>query len=104
MKHKKQIITFPEAFAFIEKTKKKDHHEKCSWHHGILCDCDILNLMVGREYEMAFPFQKEKYGAIKLSKFMPGQDAFHIWTPGCDVHIEQYSECHGERFFTAHGE
>lgn len=35
-------VDFPRAFQLIENTKLEDHHPECSWHHGILCDCDIL--------------------------------------------------------------
>lgn len=100
MKHKKQVLDYPTAFKYIKKTKLKDHHEKCSWHHGILCDCDILNLMIGREYEMSFPFQNNE--SILGDRYDP--KFIESWFPGCLVHTEQYDQGHGERFFTAHGE
>jgi hypothetical protein len=41
------VMDYPTAFAFIAGSDVTDHHERCSYRAGMLCDCDILN----REYE-----------------------------------------------------
>ena len=35
-------MDFPEAWAFVRTTKLEDHHMRCSWRSGVLCDCNVL--------------------------------------------------------------
>ena len=35
-------MDFPEAWAFVRTTKLEDHHMRCSWRSGLLCDCNVL--------------------------------------------------------------
>lgn len=35
-------MDFPQAWEFVRTTKVEDHHVKCSWRSGLLCDCSIL--------------------------------------------------------------
>lgn len=63
-------------------------------------DCDILNLNIGMEYEMSFPFKNHEI--ISGDRCDPKLTA--SWLPGCLVDTVQHYEGHGERFFIAHGE
>ena len=37
------IMDYPAGFAFVRTTDMNEHHERCSWRAGMLCDCDVLN-------------------------------------------------------------
>ena len=36
------MVDYPRAFEITESVPMKKHHPECSWHYGILCDCDVL--------------------------------------------------------------
>lgn len=65
-----------------------------------------MNLNVGDEFEMVFPFRRESFdAACGRDPFQPTEiKKISYWIPGCDVHHEQYDQGCGETFFTAHGE
>ena len=65
----------------------------------------MSELKVGNEYSMAFPFTRNDYSATTGNFLFPAQDAFHIWSAGCDLYEEVGENGYGGiRDFTANGE
>jgi len=65
----------------------------------------MSELKVGKEYSMVFPFTRSDHSAIKGNFLIPAQDAFHIWSTGCELHEECDGSGYGmSRDFTANGE
>lgn len=65
----------------------------------------MSELKVGSEHSMVFPFTKTVHPAMSGNSLFSAQDAFHIWSAGCELHEECDGSDYGiTRDFTANGE